>query len=339
MYATCLYCHSNLGRNERLPRFPVGKRLAFDEDKGRLWVICGGCGRWNLSPLEERHEAIEACERMFRGTRVRVSTDNIGLAEMPDGLMLVRIGKPLWPEFAAWRYGRRFSRRRLKSGVAVGALVGGAVGVALCAAAAGFIWSAYAASYATAWWVVDEGHKRRPVKAIRVGDRVRFLRQDDAEATRIFHDGERGNYGLALHHSGGVDLLRGPDVRRILGQIVPTLSPFGGDRNQVRSAIEIIDDAGSAEACISRTMEHATRYKTGWLSAIRTESRLAIEMSLQEDGERRALDGELQALESAWREAEQIAAIADNLLMPSEVIERLTGLRHGIVRRPGFAIG
>src|SRR5687767_12262270 len=120
MYSACLYCQGNLGRNELLPRFPVGRRLAFDAVKGRWWVVCGSCARWNLTALEERWDAIDECERQFRRTRIRVSTDNIGLAELRDGVTLIRIGRPLWPEFAAWRYGRRFSRRRLKSGLAAG---------------------------------------------------------------------------------------------------------------------------------------------------------------------------------------------------------------------------
>lgn len=36
-------------------------------------------------------------------------------------------------------------------------------------------------------------------------------------------------------------------------------------------------------------------------------------MAAHEDMERLALDGELRALETAWRNAEEIAAIADNL--------------------------
>src|SRR5439155_17344040 len=80
MYTTCLFCHSDLGANYFLPTFPVGRRLAFDPKKGRLWVVCTRCGRWNLTPLEERWEAIDDCERLFRGTRLRMSTDNIGLA-------------------------------------------------------------------------------------------------------------------------------------------------------------------------------------------------------------------------------------------------------------------
>ncbi|HEX7938191.1 MAG TPA: hypothetical protein VF483_04315, partial [Gemmatimonadaceae bacterium] len=114
MYATCLYCRTNLGANDSIEVFQVGKRLAFDERNGRLWVVCSACGRWNLSPLDERHEAIETCERLFRGARLRVTTDEIGLARLPDGTELVRIGEPLRPEFAAWRYGERFIQRRVR---------------------------------------------------------------------------------------------------------------------------------------------------------------------------------------------------------------------------------
>src|SRR5262245_21477235 len=72
MYSTCLFCNSELGRNEALEVFPVGRRLAFDARKGRLWVVCRKCERWNLTPLEERWEAIEQAERQFSTTRQRV---------------------------------------------------------------------------------------------------------------------------------------------------------------------------------------------------------------------------------------------------------------------------
>src|SRR5688500_1795019 len=65
VYATCLFCHAPLGRNETLESFPVGRRLAYDAERGRLWVVCRRCERWNLTPLEERWEAIEAAERLY----------------------------------------------------------------------------------------------------------------------------------------------------------------------------------------------------------------------------------------------------------------------------------
>ncbi|MFC1660780.1 hypothetical protein ACFL3S_04825, partial [Gemmatimonadota bacterium] len=45
-------------------------------------------------------------------------------------------------------------------------------------------------------------------------------------------------------------------------------------------------------------------------------TRLALEMALHEEQERRALEGELKALEAAWKAAEEIAEISDNLLLP-----------------------
>jgi len=74
MYSTCMFCNKPLGDNQVVEHFPVGRRLAFDADKGRLWVVCRKCERWNLSPIEERWEAIETCERIYMSTRVRVST-------------------------------------------------------------------------------------------------------------------------------------------------------------------------------------------------------------------------------------------------------------------------
>src|SRR5688500_4680010 len=130
MYSTCLFCHTDLGSNEVIEYFPVGRRLAFDASKGRLWVVCKKCERWNLTPIEERWEAIEEAERLFSSTRVRVSTDNIGLARLREGLELVRIGSALRPEFAAWRYGDQFGKRRRKHllvTVAASAAIGGIV--------------------------------------------------------------------------------------------------------------------------------------------------------------------------------------------------------------------
>lgn len=57
--------------------------------------------------------------------------------------------------------------------------------------------------------------------------------------------------------------------------------------------------------------------RTGYVRAMPKPLRLAVEMSLHEEQERRVLEGELWILEQAWREAEEIAAIADRLLPPA----------------------
>src|SRR5690349_1221900 len=157
MFSSCLFSNQSLGGNDIFESFPVGRRLAFDSAKGRLWVVCPHCGRWNLTPLEERWEAVEECERRFRGLRLRAQTSNIGLAKLSEGLELVRIGTPLRPEFAAWRYGREFGRRRRRyilgasaAGLAaVGAAAVGvyAVGMAIVPYALSFLVSAARGSF------------------------------------------------------------------------------------------------------------------------------------------------------------------------------------------------
>jgi hypothetical protein len=52
-------------------------------------------------------------------------------------------------------------------------------------------------------------------------------------------------------------------------------------------------------------------------------------MAAHEDSEQRALEGELAALEEAWREAEEIASIADSLLIPKEITEWIERHRVG----------
>jgi hypothetical protein len=63
---------------------------------------------------------------------------------------------------------------------------------------------------------------------------------------------------------------------------------------------------------------------------LQAPQRLALEMALHEESERRAMEGELSDLERAWREAEEVAAIADNLTVPPSVedeLQRLKGTR------------
>jgi len=49
--------------------------------------------------------------------------------------------------------------------------------------------------------------------------------------------------------------------------------------------------------------------------------RLALEMAANEDTERRAMDGELTELERAWRDAEEVAAIADGMFGANQLEE------------------
>lgn len=352
MYSTCIFCHASLGRNDVVEHFPVGKRLAFDADKGRLWAICGSCGRWNLAPFDERWEAIEEAERIFRATRMRVTTDNIGLARLPSGDQMVRIGKPLRPEFAAWRYGRRFTRRRLNGNlingsVAAAVAVTGAVlspilmpalltGTISIIAFPGFTTIAGAVPMVGALAVRDYMLDDRVVARFRRGRRlltVRARHVRDAE----FHM-MRDYPTMRLPHDDGWDYYDGTEAMHVATVLLAGANRHGAPGALVREAVGRIEDAGDATSYLRRT-SRAVEWREGRVMSALARIRglgalhllpaelLALEMSMHEEAERRALEGELDLLRDAWREAEQIAAIADGLLDPPAGFERIRSMR------------
>ena len=356
VYSTCLFCNASLGANEVVEQFPVGRRLAFDASKGRLWVVCRKCERWNLTPIEERWEAIEACERRFRETRLRVSTDNIGLARVREGLELVRIGTALRPEFAAWRYGAQFGRRRRRHLLFTGAGAAAAGGVLIAGPMTGII-------AGSSWALLNVGNtlynmfdEQRVRVRLRIPDlseplliRKRHLRKvslvpanDGADraqwtlrlayaktapwwtsretARRHLASFERGEQYATME-------LSGPQALQAAGALLPQLNATGAGQAQVRAAVRLIEDIGDPLA-LFQDYARSPRFSRRWggdvhpTTPIRTlpaEVRLALEMVAHEESERRALEGELALLNAAWREAEEIAAIADDLLVPQTV--------------------
>lgn len=313
-----MFCNKPLGANEVVETFPVGRRLAFDAARGRLWVVCRKCERWNLSPLEERWEAVETCEKLFRDTRVRVSSENIGLARHPEGLELVRIGEPLRPEFAAWRYGDQFGRRRRRyiafavgGGLVIGAVaVGGAV--------TGVISGAVLGQVGNLWNVVVNG---RTLVKLRTdeGDRIK-LKRPDLLGTRIRPaEGEPG-FKLQVRKRKRKRWFEGEEAQRFAGAILPRMNAGGGKEQTVRQAVSQIEDQGHPERFLLDVAQgdrwQDKRGVPGYVNKMPVPTKLALEMALHEEQERRALEGELWLLEQAWKDAEEIAAISDDLLLP-----------------------
>jgi hypothetical protein len=340
MYATCLFCNKPLGSNQVLETFPVGRRLAFDPAKGRLWVVCTECERWNLSPLEERWEAIEQAERLYRDTRRRVATDHIGLAKLNDGTVLVRIGEPLRPEFAAWRYGDQFGRRRrrqmLIAGAGVTALSALVVGGAVAGASiGGFGWMIAQSGRALIYGRAETVVARIPTSVGTVDVRRRHLAE-----TRITR-GTQGPIAIDLRYKNGQSHFEGREALRIASIVIPQINRFGGAKETIAQAVSELESSGGAEGYLDQLSKFshvatapAAKSRRGHrgvgskgLWGLKPVHRLALEMALHEDSERRAVEGELTELERAWREAEEIAAISDDLLLPGGIRGALDRLR------------
>jgi len=270
MYCTCLFCAQSLGRNEVVEHFPVGRRLAFDAARGRLWAVCPSCERWNLTPLEERWEAIEQCERLFRDTRLRQSTDNVGLARLREGLELVRIGAPQRPELAAWRYGDQFGHRHRKRLLVLGGMGLAAAGLAV----AGPVIGLGVGVVAPAIWMYNTYGVVQFVRARRAlrvplddGQTTGMKRTELGEAMLMSVAGASGgDWQLHISRTQLVTplsawrtelvkpplVLTGAAAIRAAGVILPGVNRGGGGRNVVQDAVGLLEETRSPDALFDR---------------------------------------------------------------------------------------
>ena len=348
MFTTCIHCTADLGRNEAFEIFPVGTRLAFDAARGRLWVVCRACDRWNLSPLDERWEAVEAAEQRFRDSRLRVSTGNIGLARLREGVDLIRIGEPQRPEMAAWRYGDQFGRRRKRQLLITGALVGAAATVVGAITFIGVSAGSTAGVYANGrlWDMLIHGKPTTVVARIPVNGTLLTVQRRHARMSAIERVGPFEPFSLRIEHTQGTAQLVGADALRAAAQLMPTVNRFGGSARSVNDAVAFLEAHGGAarvlthlaDAFGANTTDARWKSKSRWgaasvkklpgvLHALPQHARISFEMALHEESERRAMDGELADLEKAWREAEEIAKIADDMFVTPAMQQHVETLR------------
>jgi len=353
LYSSCLYCHSDLGKNESVEHFPVGRRLAFDAANGRFWVICGACRRWNLSPLEERWDAIDECERLFERTRLRMSTDNVGMARIAEGTELVRVGAAMRPEMAAWRFGAQLAARRRSYRLVVAGGVVATVGlfVGLKTMGGFFIggnwgWNLVKGGYERitrlhlpnpgAGWksLVDE----RSTALLGDPRRQRFLpglvtpraapaapttptvavETKHALGASIDVDVDEEVLRLTLPVVGGANVRYvGADAEAMAPKLLAKVNRSGGRKEDERLAVEMLERVADDRAPdLFQGLLRRYAAKTSQAKPVKElggSLKLALEMALHEQRERELLAGELLDLENAWREAEELARIADSL--------------------------
>ncbi|HST61278.1 MAG TPA: hypothetical protein VLK84_21420 [Longimicrobium sp.] len=359
MYRSCIFCSADLKANDALERFPVGRSIAFDGEKGRLWAVCAKCARWNLAPIEERWEAIEDAERLFRDCRMRAQRENIGLAKLRDGTRLVRIGAAPAGELALWRYGSQLARRRarwVRTRLLLPATA--LAGVAAYAVSPVFVPVMGLMNLAPALAELRR-YRRAGRVAHRVpaeaapGGRELYLRWRDLARMQTGLDAQgepelvfRSDESWLAH--GSPVRLRGTQARQVLSKALLGINRTGALPGDVDEALKMITEAGGADGFVRRVA--ADGWALGrddvnlgealptframgramnpfaesrparpsipvpWRQLYAHPSRaIALEMAVHEESERRALEGELAGLEEAWRQAEEIAAIADRL--------------------------
>ncbi|HEU4989428.1 MAG TPA: hypothetical protein VFT41_06580, partial [Gemmatimonadaceae bacterium] len=144
---------------------------------------------------------------------------------------------------------------------------------------------------------------------------------------RVWRAGMRNTHGMI--EAG----LTGDAALAAARKILPAINAKGAPKRVVRDAVDVVSGAPDpAELFATQARLHGsptpiTPNGGAPFGALPIAVSLALEMSAHEDIERRAMEGELAMLEAAWKEAEEVAKIADDLLLPVDADQRLAHLR------------
>jgi hypothetical protein len=280
----CLFCRAAFPPNDAAEYVGTGRRIAFDPCRGRLWIICSACGRWNLAPLETRWEALEELERLStQRAHLLATTENIALL-VTGRLELVRVGTTTLREQAWWRYGEVLRQRN-------------------------------------AWAAFGRARRRKlgrhawPARlyCLHCHKAQRSISFDEAGCLRLMHD-EYGHLALFVDcRCGGMataaNLLDGAVAQHVLRRVLAYRNFAGAPALQLHRAERIVTDAGSDAALIAPLTARQTP-----LGMLSPEMSLALEIALNEERERVLLRLEAGAVEQRWLEEERIAAIVDREL-------------------------
>jgi hypothetical protein len=292
--------------------------------------------------------------------RVRVSSGEITLGRLPEGTELVRIGRPVPRELATWRYGDQFGRRRRRN-----LIIGGTVAAVGGIAVAGGVYALGLGSYLAGSIAegvrrtVMEGPDWMTVARLRAPDgSLLALKPKHLRAT-TFSRTRSGEPEVTIHFEHVSSLMgrdepvtfTGAEAERALRSLLPAANRVGGTTDDIDLALARFTSAASPRQVVERIAKSRSNFTpldtdSAWsrhligdglrkqgLYAIPTGIALALEMAVSEEQERAAMEGDLAQLEDAWREAEEVARIADDLLLPGEVVGRFERLKRRVGER------
>jgi len=306
---------------------PQGRRVAFDLKRGRLWVVCPACGRWNLSPIEERWEVLEECARLSQKALLQESTGEISLLRHGSGLSLVKVGAPSLGETVSWRFARSLLRRRRN--FVLGMAVASALPlITIFGAGVGGSMAALFSSSLT----LRRLYKETATTAIDWTTASGTRLQITTGAARALCYAEDQSNGMVLSvrtHNAGFQEVEGGDARVLLARALPLINESGGNTGFALFAAELIKEAGGAEGYLASVAADgelhkrsvlgrpsSRKHRVGSIYQFPSAIRLGLEAATHMDLETRALSGEIEGILSEWRAAEELAEISDGLLEP-----------------------
>jgi len=279
----------------------------------------------------------------------------IGLARTADGLELLRATGLPDADIANWRYGRRLQQRRsilwwiAGASMVLAVALGARAGLASGSSAFGI----YAGLFAALWFgLIWRGPQRLWMNiAPEIGASERVW-QWQLSQIRFERPSPEAPPSLVVPRRGGELHLQGPFAAAFLASLFPRINGLDCNGASIERAVARVAEA---ERKVDREPPKPRRKRGGrrrsteptptpvrplrpWeqlavrhlgqpLLAHNPEQRLALEMVVTEEVEGLQLSRRATAALSEWPEQEEIAAIADDLLIPESIRERLAEAR------------
>lgn len=330
MMRRCLFCHRPFPENGVFAHVPLGRRIAFDPVRGRLWTVCGHCFRWTLAPIEDREQALYELERAAHDLgRPVANTAHVALLDVKH-VLLIRVGEASLVEQAWWRYGRELRKRKASFDSTTSRLTAYTFGaMAFVGEVMGLgdpdvpiDWQDSPVKDILRWrrfgWAAWHGRVSCPF----CHSTLRALRYDLSWWVYPIPDGDGAmSVGVPCPRCDpwtpeNIYRIEGPQAENVLRRCLAYQNISGAPEGVIRDAAQVIEDAGSPGEFALRLGE---RRQSLW--RLGATGGVALEIALGESAESRLLDLEVRAVEFLWRQEEALARIIDEELTPRGLLE------------------
>lgn len=309
--ARCAFCDGRIEPGDAVADVSLGRTVAFDAARRRVWNVCARCGQWNLVALDlaELDAVIAELELRYFATSKRSERDGVGVGEERDGVSLVRLADATWKQSAAWRFGRRLRARRrwwlaYVAGLAVFAFY--QPGWLRAFVSQGWATPAILAFLLLSVWWTNRG----VVGSARAGDRRIEVPRGRLRDARLNATGD--GWSLTVQHASGTSTLTGEPALQLLRQLLFRINFPGAGQRELERALAMVELGGGAAALIGNWIR--ANPDADWrLGRLPMEVALAFEIAAHEETERRAMEAALLPLARAAAEAESRALIVEAL--------------------------
>lgn len=328
MFTRCIRCQRSLGENTELAHLRVGRRIAFDSSNGRVWVVCTRCDQWNLVPIEERWEALDECVRLAATAEARGTGTELGIAQTTSGLELLPVGGLSDADIATRRYRRRLSARQSRSRMFALMLAAAVVSLGIVAsrATSSVEVGLYIGAVGLSWLgvVLSNPPQFRPT-VVHLTDRTLRLWPWQVSTLRL-ESSDEARPVIVIRRRHGTLRLAGGDAVGVLAAVLPRINGSSCALASVRTAAANVNEAEAQKR--RRPWEHiANDSSVTELIHTPPERRLALEIAVTEELEQSELTARATSLGASVSDEEAIAEIADDLLVPDDVAQRLRKAR------------